>query len=330
MDTPEPPPQSPDQPQSQALSPDQPLIERMRATLREQRPEAERAEQPPAAREEPRVARRAPGRRERAQRERRDIARAGEVGRVRKRPERTDEGKPRAEAERDQAEAERESDALTRRLAQHLAELRAEREWSLQDLARRTGVSRSTLSRAEHGEVSPTADVLARLASAYDRTVSALLAEVETQPRSLVRAAEQAVTGEDAWRRRAVSPPYPGLRGSVVDGQLLPGTDVVYTPPVAGVEQHIWLITGSLEITVGADRPRPPSRRGPEGEGLSEILHRHGIDTDVRVDERVDATDDDTMVLIRGDCLRLRLWGPARLRCLSPDPVRYAMFTVAP
>ena len=35
-------------------------------------------------------------------------------------------------------------------------------------------------------------------------------------------------------------------------------------------------------------------------------------------------------VLVRGDCLRLRLWGPCRLRCLSPDPARYALVTVAP
>jgi transcriptional regulator with XRE-family HTH domain len=310
MNAPEPP---------QNAQNDQPLIDRMRQALREQSPAAGRAEPPPSTEERaPSVARRGgEGRRERARRERRDISRAGEVVR----PEEAAARPPDGDLE------PREHDPVTRRLARHLVALRTDRGWSLQDLARRTGVSRSTLSRSERGEVSPTAAVLSRLAAAYDRTVSALLAEVESQPRSLVRAAEQSVTGEDAWRRRVVSPPYPGLHGSVVDASLLPGTDVVYTPPAAGVEQHLWLITGSVEVTIGAGTP--PESAEPHQDELAAILHRHGIDSEVRIDARVDATNDDTMVLIRGDCLRLRLWGPARLRCLSPDTARYALFTVA-
>jgi transcriptional regulator with XRE-family HTH domain len=320
MSTPEPP----ELPQNvEAPAGDQPLIERMRQTLREQKPSAERAEPAPSpgATRPPRVGRRGEGRRERAQKERRDIARAGEV------PPPAEAVRPPEAARRDQGERRAESDPVTRRLARHLTALRGERGWSLQDLAQRTGVSRSTLSRSERGEVSPTAAVLARLAAAYDRTVSALLAEVESQPRSLVRAAEQSVTGEDAWRRRVVSPPYPGLSGSVVDAELRPGTDVVYAPPLAGAEQHLWLITGSIEVAIGS----PPGGGAEPGEDeLAEILHRHGIDSEVRIDRRVDATRDDTIVLIRGDCLRLRLWGPARLRCLSPEAARYALFTVAP
>jgi transcriptional regulator with XRE-family HTH domain len=202
------------------------------------------------------------------------------------------------------------------RLAARLAALRAERGWSLQDLAQRTNVSRSNLPRIERGEISPTAEVLVRLAAAYDQSLSGLVAEVESQPRSLVRAAEQAVTGEDAWRRRVVSPPYPGLAGSVTDAQLLPGTDVTYDPPLAGAEQHLWLITGMLELTLTPDQPGtgPATTSGEDAEA----------DPDVRAEREGD------FVLVRGDCLRMRLWGAARLRCLSPDPARYALFTVTP
>jgi hypothetical protein len=184
-------------------------------------------------------------------------------------------------------------------------------------------VSRSTLSRVERGQISPTAAVLVRLAGAYDRTLSGLLAEVEAQPRSLVRAAEQTVTGEDAWRRRVVSPPFPGLRGSVVDAQLQPGTDVVYEPPVAGAEQHLWLITGSLEVTIGTEKVQRSSHADvPDAEtsGIGPGQGEGGLGGGAGGD----------FVLIRGDCLRLRLWGPTRLRCLSPDPARYALVTVAP
>jgi transcriptional regulator with XRE-family HTH domain len=206
--------------------------------------------------------------------------------------------------------------AVGERLASRLASLRAERGWSLQDLAHRSGISRSNLSRIERGEISPTAEALVKLAAAYDQTVSGLVAEVESQPRSLVRAAEQSVTGEDAWRRRVVSPPYPGLVGTITDAALLPGTDVTYDPPLTGAEHHLWLITGMLELTLTT---------GQSGGGAASTS---GEDADT--DPEIRAEREGDFVLVRGDCLRMRLWGPARLRCLSPDPARYALFTITP
>jgi transcriptional regulator with XRE-family HTH domain len=325
---------------------EQPLIERMRETVRTQAPAAERAQQATEGQRPPRVARKREGRTERRARERREISRAGEVVKPTARPEpaepqpqrpeaaqpvRPEEAQPvRPKAPR-RAEPGEEREPADPRLATLLAALRADRGWSLQDLARRTGVSRSTLSRTERGDVSPTAAVLAKLATAYERPLASLIAEVEPPPRSLVRSAEQTVTGPDAWRRRAISPPFPGLRGSVVDATLLPGSDVTYDPPVSGAEQHFWLITGSMEVSVEGDESRPATSTGGEGAGddLHTILHRHGIGGVEDVPDAAAAIDRGSTVLIRGDCLRLRLWGPARLRCLSPDPARYAVFTVS-
>ncbi|GAA5066124.1 XRE family transcriptional regulator [Thermocatellispora tengchongensis] len=179
------------------------------------------------------------------------------------------------------------------RLAERLAELRAERGWSLEELAERTGVSRSTLSRLERGEISPTAALLNRLCAAYGRTMSRLLAEVESGPPQVVRAAEQAVwrDEESGFVRRSVSPPHAGLRGEVVEGVLRPGADISYDrPPVPGLEQHIWVLEGGLEVTA---------------DGRAHALRE-------------------------GDCLRFRLWGTSRFRCLGSEPVRYALLVVLP
>jgi len=179
------------------------------------------------------------------------------------------------------------------RLATRLAELRAERGWSLEELARRTGVSRSTLSRLEHAEISPTAALLNKLCAAYARTMSRLLAEVESEPPQLVRAGDQAQWRDEAsgFLRRSVSPPHAGLRGEVVEGTLRPGADISYDgPAVPGLEQHIWVLEGTLRVDANG--------------------HGH----DVRA----------------GDCLRFRLWGRSRFRCVGPDPVRYALVVVLP
>ncbi|MEV7192799.1 XRE family transcriptional regulator [Streptomyces sp. NPDC093510] len=186
-----------------------------------------------------------------------------------------------------------EHDGVDARLAARLSELRAERGWSLGELAELSGISRSTLSRAERAEISPTAALLNRLCAVYERTMSQLLSEVEAEPAQLVRAVDQAVWADDeaGFMRWAVSPPRSGMRAELVEGRLQPGADLAYDrPPVPGLEQHIWVLEGSLEVTV-------------QGEA-------HTLRT--------------------GDCLRFRLWGASRFRCRGEDAVRYALVVVKP
>src|SRR6266567_6009861 len=56
-------------------------------------------------------------------------------------------------------------------IAQRLKSLRAERGWSLDELVRRSNVSRATLSRLENAEVSPTTSMLGKLCAAYGLTI---------------------------------------------------------------------------------------------------------------------------------------------------------------
>ncbi|MDQ1034867.1 transcriptional regulator with XRE-family HTH domain [Streptomyces sp. V3I8] len=186
-------------------------------------------------------------------------------------------------------------DPVDVRLGARLAALRAERGWSLGELAQRSGVSRSTLSRAERAETSPTASLLNRLCAVHGRTMSQLLSEVEAEagPAPLVRVADQAVWEDRAsgFVRRSVSPPHAALRGELVEGRLTAGADIAYDrPPVPGLEQHIWVLDGQLEVMAQ--------------------------DTGHRLDT--------------GDCLRLRVWGPTRFRCPGPQDARYALAVVLP
>ncbi|MDT0391560.1 helix-turn-helix domain-containing protein [Streptomyces dubilierae] len=184
-------------------------------------------------------------------------------------------------------------DPVDARLGTRLAELRAEHGWSLGELAERSGVSRSTLSRAERAEISPTATLLNRLCAVYGRTMSQLLSEVESAPDAVVRAADQPVWQDRAsgFVRRSVSPPHPALRGELVEGHLTEGADLTYDrPPVPGLEQHIWVLEGALEVTA------------------QDSVHRLGP----------------------GDCLRMRVWGPTRFRCAAGEGVRYLLAVVRP
>jgi transcriptional regulator with XRE-family HTH domain len=184
-------------------------------------------------------------------------------------------------------------DAADLRLAARLASLRQEHGWSLDELAGRSGISRATLSRLERGETSPTASLLGRLCTAYSRTMSRLLAEVEADPLLLLRAAEQPVwtDPETGFVRRTLSPPAAGYTLEMMMGELPRGAVIAYdAPPIAGVEQHLWMLVGRLDLTV---------------EGRE---HR----------------------LAAGDCLRFRLFGSTRFACPGPASARYVIAICRP
>ncbi|MCQ4159404.1 XRE family transcriptional regulator [Roseomonas sp. GC11] len=186
------------------------------------------------------------------------------------------------------------ADPLEARIAARLARLRGERGVPLEQLAERTGISRATLSRLERGEASPTAAMLGRLCTAYGLTLSRLMAEVEEAAPGFIPAAAQAcwTDPESGFHRRVVSPPGAGLRGEMIEGRLPPGAVIAYAAaPQAGLEHHIWLLEGALEMMV-------------EG-----VTHR----------------------LSPGDCLRYRLHGPSRFHCpAGGGAARYVLALILP
>jgi transcriptional regulator with XRE-family HTH domain len=146
-----------------------------------------------------------------------------------------------------------EEGTIDQRIAQRLKSLRAERGWSLDELAGRSDVSRATLSRLENAEVSPTATVLGKLAAAHGLTISRLMHLVEDDFAPLVPRDAQPVWRDPAtgFKRRSVSPPARTLAAEVLECTLEPGTRITYDePPRRGLEHHLLLTEGRLDITV--------------------------------------------------------------------------------
>lgn len=144
-------------------------------------------------------------------------------------------------------------DSLDAQIAHRLRALRAERGWSLDDLAARSQVSRSTLSRLENAEVSATASVLGRLCAAYGLTLSRLMRLMEDDHVPLVRRTDQPVWMDAAagFRRRSVSPPSRTLAGEVLECELAPAARIAYeTSPRPGLEHHLVLLEGALRLEV--------------------------------------------------------------------------------
>jgi transcriptional regulator with XRE-family HTH domain len=181
--------------------------------------------------------------------------------------------------------------SIDRRIAERLRALRVEHDWSLDELARHSGVSRATLSRLENAEVSPTASVLGRLCAAYELTMSRLMHMVEDDFAPLVRRDAQPLWTDPSvgFVRRSVSPPARTLAGEVLECELGPGAAIDYDlPPRRGLEHHLLLIEGRLEVAVNGQ----------------------------------------TYDLGPGDCLRYQLFGPSAFKTPERCGARYVLLMV--
>lgn len=161
-------------------------------------------------------------------------------------------------------------------IARRVRELRDAQNLSLDALAARSNVSRSTISVIERGESSPTAAVLDKLASALGVALASLFedkAAPTEQPSPVARAAEQPVWTDPAsgYTRRSLSPAAPSPI-QLVDVIFPPGQRVAYdsAPHGADIHQQIWIIEGTMEIGVGDQQWRLQT-----GDTLAMRLERH-------------------------------------------------------
>src|SRR3954453_21517464 len=147
-------------------------------------------------------------------------------------------------------------DDLSNRLALRLRLERDSRGWSLADLAERSGVSKATISKIERAEVSPTAVVLVRLASAFDLTMAGLMLRAEGQGHRLSRAREQPVWRDPATgylRTQLFNRPDHPLEIIKVE---LPARQRVTLPAssYAHIRQVVWVQAGALVIIEAGER----------------------------------------------------------------------------
>src|SRR3978361_310265 len=91
--------------------------------------------------------------------------------------------------------------------------LREAMDFSLRDLAERSGVSAPMLSQVERGETSPTLQVAAKIAAGLDLRLSQLLRLDESSSVTVVRADQRRPGGDAAGHAfEVLTPALPGQR----------------------------------------------------------------------------------------------------------------------
>lgn len=125
---------------------------------------------------------------------------------------------------------------------------------SLNDLAKRAGVSKSVVSRIEQGLTSPTAVMLAKLAEGMTVSLTSLLKGEAGPPIHIQSAAEQPMFKDpkSGLVRRTLSPVSPDAQVEIVHNSLPARKETGKFPAHSlGTQEHIVVLVGKIEVTVG-------------------------------------------------------------------------------
>ena len=138
------------------------------------------------------------------------------------------------------------------RLGRQIRHERARRGLSLDDLARRAGVSRSMLSAVERGHKAPTVLVLDRIATGLDTSIARLVGDTREGRVVVLRRAEQDVARDPSgWERRVLSPVLPGVEFELMRTTIPGGVDAgVFSPHASGSREYLAVERGTLRLTL--------------------------------------------------------------------------------
>ena len=153
-------------------------------------------------------------------------------------------------------------DGINGRIAGRVRGLRRERRLTLDELAEKSGVSRSMISLVERGRGNPTATVLDKLAAGLAVTLASLFEDDAGAAASspVSRRAAQAEWRDpgSGYVRRNLSPPGEPSPLQLVEVHFPPGKRVAYDSAERDVEVHqqVWLIDGVMEVVVASQKWR--------------------------------------------------------------------------
>jgi transcriptional regulator with XRE-family HTH domain len=132
-------------------------------------------------------------------------------------------------------------------VARNIHRFRRERAMSLGELARRSGLSKQTLSKIEQGLGNPTVDTLAQLGGALDLPARRFLTEWGT-PVYVQRHDEGSWNAHAEWAERILDETYGSgyVRTLVLTLERVGREPQVIDPHPSGTLHHLYVITGKV------------------------------------------------------------------------------------
>ena len=135
--------------------------------------------------------------------------------------------------------------------AKELKRMRQNHKLSLQQLANKTGVSKSMLSKIERKEKNPTLQIAAQIAEGLGVSLSSMLEERSYERVVVIKASEQVIFRDETtgFERRLLSPTFP-VKGIEFIHNTIPENSpgIKFLPHLPGVREFVSVTKGKLKI----------------------------------------------------------------------------------
>jgi transcriptional regulator with XRE-family HTH domain len=148
------------------------------------------------------------------------------------------------------------ADLISRHLGGRVRQLRNERGWSLESLARASGVSRSMLSQIEREGANPTLAVTLRIAQAFGLTLGELLETPGAASSvTVIRAADKTYhyRSDKSCRIRTLSPLNLEKDVEFYEVLLAPGGALRSSPHFEGTREFLTVQRGTVRVESAGD-----------------------------------------------------------------------------
>ena len=152
---------------------------------------------------------------------------------------------------------EKPADMISRHLGQRLRQLRAERGWSLENLAGSSGVSRSMLSQIEREQANPTLAVTLRIAQAFGMSLGELVEEPGASSSvTVIRSTDRAYHyhSDDHCHIRTLSPLNLEKDVEFYEIRLKQGGALRSAPHFQGTREFLTVAEGTVVVESSTDR----------------------------------------------------------------------------
>ena len=150
-----------------------------------------------------------------------------------------------------------EIEPLSQYVCERIRQLRKRRNWTLQQLATTSGVSRSMLSQVERGSANPTLSVAFRIAQAFGISLADLVeGAADEQRMDVIRKTEQQFVfrDDDHCRIRTLSPLNLEKDVEFYEVTLHPQGRLESAAHFQGTREFLTVQSGSIEVESGDDK----------------------------------------------------------------------------
>lgn len=166
-------------------------------------------------------------------------------------------------------------EAINENLGKRVRKLRADRGWSLEELATTSGVSRSMLSEVEREKANPTLTVTFRIARAFGMTLQELIESAETSASKIqvIRANDrnQVYRSDKQCEIRTLSPLNLEKDVEFYELSLKPGGALRSQPHFEGTREFLTVEEGSVRIE--SDQDTDDLTKGDSGTYRADVPH---------------------------------------------------------